>query len=65
MSLKDIQREILENKKRHGFNTTNIEKEILKKIEKNKTRQYRMNSLGNPVHDWVLKDFRVYYFGVF
>jgi hypothetical protein len=24
-----------------------------------------MNSLGNPVHDWVLKDFRVYYFGVF
>ena len=98
MSLKEIQTEILENKKRHGFNTTNLEKEfcylygevaeayeayykekdtfpeeladvaifllgiaeikgidlekeILKKVEKNENRQYRMNSLGNPVHD--------------
>lgn len=51
MSLKEIQTKILENKKRHGFNTTNLEKEILKKVEKNKNRQYRMNSLGNPVHD--------------
>ena len=28
MSLKEIQTEILENKKRHGFNTTNLEKEF-------------------------------------
>lgn len=28
MSLKEVQQEILENKKRHGFNTTNIEQEF-------------------------------------
>ena len=28
MQMKDVQREILENKRRHGFNTTNIELEI-------------------------------------
>lgn len=28
MALKDIQRAILENKVRHGFNTTNIEQEF-------------------------------------
>lgn len=28
MSLKEIQKEILENKKRHGFNTTNLEQEF-------------------------------------
>lgn len=28
MSLKDVQQEILANKKRHGFNTTNIEQEF-------------------------------------
>ena len=97
MQMKDIQKEILENKKRHGFNTTNIEQEfcrlygevgeaydayykgtdnfaeeladvaiflmgiaeiegidleseILKKVEKNKTRQYVCNEKGNMVH---------------
>lgn len=97
MRMKDLQREILENKKRHGFNTTNIEQEfcllygevgeafdahykgtdnfgeeladsaiflmgiaeiagidlweeILKKVEKNKTRQYVRNEKGNMVH---------------
>lgn len=28
MTLKEIQKEILENKKRHGFNTSNIEQEF-------------------------------------
>ena len=28
MLMKDIQKEILENKKKHGFNTTNIEQEF-------------------------------------
>lgn len=28
MSLKDVQQEILANKKRHGFNATNIEQEF-------------------------------------
>ena len=28
MSLKELQVEILENKKRHGFNTTNVEQEF-------------------------------------
>ena len=28
MQMKDVQKEILENKKRHGFNTTNIEQEF-------------------------------------
>lgn len=98
MSLKQIQEEILENKRKHGFNTTNIEQEfcylygevaeaydayykqkdsfpeeladvaifllgiaeikgvdleaeILKKVNKNKDRQYKMNSLGKPVHN--------------
>jgi len=97
MQMKDIQKEILENKKRHGFNTTNVEqefcrlygevgeaydayykgletfgeeladvaiflmgiaeiedidleKEILKKMEKNKSRQYIRNEKGNMVH---------------
>lgn len=97
MQMKEAQREILENKKRHGFNTTDIEQEfcrlygevgeaydayykgtdnfaeeladvaiflmgiaemqgidleteILKKIEKNKARQYVRNEKGNMVH---------------
>ena len=97
MQMKDVQKEVLENKKRHGFNTTNIEEEfcrlygevgeaydayykgadnfaeeladvaiflmeiaeisgidleeeILKKVEKNKTRQYVCNAKGNMVH---------------
>lgn len=97
MQMKSIQREILKNKKRHGFNTTNIEQEfcrlygevgeaydayykgtdnfaeeladvaiflmgiaeieginleeeILKKVEKNKTRKYKRNEKGNMVH---------------
>ena len=96
MTLKQIQEEVLANKKRHGFNTTNIEQEfcylygevgeayeayykglptfpeecadvalfllgiaeiqgfnleeeILKKLEKNKTRVYRINEKGKPV----------------
>ena len=28
MHMKEVQKEILENKKRHGFNTTNIEQEF-------------------------------------
>lgn len=98
MSLKEIQKEIIENKIRHGFNTTNIEQEfcylygeaaeayeayykgkdtfpeeladvaifllgiaelkgidleseIIKKVNKNKTRTYRFNKLGKPVHN--------------
>lgn len=98
MSLKEIQKEIIENKIRHGFNTTNIEQEfcylygevaeayeayykekdtfpeeladvaifllgiaeikgidleseITKKVNKNKTRTYQFNDLGKPVHD--------------
>lgn len=97
MTLKEIQKEILENKRRHGFNTTNIEQEfcylygevaeayeayykekdtfpeeladvaifllgiaeikgvdlyseILKKIQKNKDREYSFNDLGKPIH---------------
>jgi len=97
MTLQEIQREILENKRRHGFNTTNIEqefcylygevseaydayykqkdifpeeladvaifllgiaeikgvdlqKEIEKKIQKNKSRTYKFNDIGKPVH---------------
>ena len=95
MSLKEIQKEIIKNKIRHGFNTTNIEQEfcylygevaeayykekdtfseeladvaifllgiaeikgidleseITKKVNKNKTRTYQFNNLGKPVHD--------------
>jgi NTP pyrophosphatase (non-canonical NTP hydrolase) len=98
MSLKQIQQEILENKRRQGFNTTNIEQEfcylygevgeayeayykqkptfpeeladvaifllgiaeikgidleaeITKKVEINKTRHYQFNDLGKPIHD--------------
>ena len=97
MQMKEIQKEVLENKKRQGFNTTNIEQEfcrlygevseaydayykgtdnfaeeladvaiflmgiaeiqgidlweeILKKVEKNKTRKYVRNEKGNMVH---------------
>lgn len=99
MSLQELQKEILENKKRHGFNTTDLkeefchlygevgeafeayykdkpkedfaeeladigifllgiaeirgidlEQEIIKKVEKNKTREYKQNSLGHYVH---------------
>ncbi len=97
MTLKEIQKEILENKRRHGFNTTNIEQEfcylygevaeayeayykekdtfpeeladvaifllgiaeikgvdlyseILKKVQKNKDREYSFNDLGKPIH---------------
>ena len=97
MQMKDIQKEILENKVRHGFNTTDIseefcrlygevgeaydafykgtdnfaeeladvaiflmgiaessgidlETEIIKKVERNKTRQYIRNEKGNMVH---------------
>lgn len=97
MTLKEIQKEVLENKKRHGFNTTNIEQEfcylyvevaeaydayyknlptfpeecadvaifllgiaeimgfnleeeIVKKVEKNKNREYKKNEIGKPVH---------------
>ena len=97
MHMKDVQREILENKKRHGFNTTDIEQEfcrlygevgeaydayykgletfgeeladvaiflmgiaeiqgidleaeIVKKVERNKTRKYVRNEKGNMVH---------------
>ena len=97
MQMKEIQKEVLENKKRQGFNTTDIEKEfcrlygevgeaydayykgtdnfaeeladvaiflmgiaeiqgidlweeILKKVEKNKTRKYVRNEKGNMVH---------------
>ena len=97
MTLKEIKTEVLENKRRHGFNTTNIEQEfcylygevseayeayykekdsfpeeladvaifllgiaeikgvdlyseIIKKIQKNKNREYRFNDLGKPVH---------------
>ena len=98
MSLKQIQQEIIENKRRQGFNTTNIEQEfcylygevgeayeayykqkptfpeeladvaifllgiaeikgidleaeITKKVEANKTRHYQFNGLGKPIHD--------------
>ena len=97
MQMKIVQKEILENKKRHGFNTTDIEQEfcrlygevgeaydayykgletfgeeladvaiflmgiaeiegidleeeILKKVEKNKSRIYIRNEKGNMVH---------------
>lgn len=97
MQMKEVQKEILENKKRHGFNTTDIEQEfcrlygevgeaydayykglntfgeeladvaiflmgiaeiqgidleseILKKVEKNKGREYIRNEKGNMVH---------------
>lgn len=97
MTLKELQKEILENKRRHGFNTTNIEQEfcylygevaeaydayykekdtfpeeladiaifllgiaeikninlqeeIEKKVHKNKSREYKMNDLGKPIH---------------
>jgi len=97
MHMKDVQREILEYKKRHGFNTTDIEQEfcrlygevgeaydayykgldtfgeeladvaiflmgiaeiegidleeeILKKVEKNKNREYIRNAKGNMIH---------------
>ncbi len=97
LDMKKLQEEILENKKRHGFNTTSIEQEfcrlygevgeaydafykgtdnfaeeladvaiflmgiaeiqgidlgaeILKKVEKNKTREYVRNEKGNMVH---------------
>lgn len=98
MSLKQVQQEILENKRRKGFNTTSIEQEfcylygevgeayeayykqkptfaeeladaaifllgiaeisgidleqeILKKVSKNRDRNYQFNDLGKPVHD--------------
>ena len=97
MQMKELQEEIFENKKRHGFNITDIEQEfcrlygevgeaydayykgtdnfaeeladvaiflmgiaeiqgidlwdeILKKVEKNKSRQYIRNEKGNMVH---------------
>ena len=97
MQMKEIQKEVLENKKRKGFNTTDIKEEfcrrygevgeaydayykgtdnfaeeladvaiflmgiaeiqgidlweeILKKVEKNKTRKYVRNEKGNMVH---------------
>ena len=97
MTLADVQKEVLENKKRHGFNTTNIEQEfcylygevgeayeayykgwdtfpeeladvaifllgiaeikginledeIIKKVEKNKSREYELNGMGYMVH---------------
>ena len=97
MQMKAVQKEIFENKVRHGFNTTNIteefcrlygevgeaydafykgtdnfaeeladvaiflmgiaeisgidlEEEILKKVEKNKSRKYIRNEKGNMVH---------------
>lgn len=97
MQMKEVQKEVLENKKRHGFNTTDISEEfcrlygevgeaydayykgtenfpeeladvaiflmgiaeiqgidlwteILKKVEKNKSRQYVQNEKGNMVH---------------
>ena len=97
MLMKELQKEILENKKRHGFNITDIEQEfcrlygevgeaydayykgtdnfaeeladvaiflmgiaeiqgidlweeIIKKVEKNKSRQYIRNEKGNMVH---------------
>ena len=97
MQMKEIQKEILENKKRHGFNTTDINEEfcrlygevgeaydayykgtenfaeeladvaiflmgiaeikgidlwaeILRKVEKNKSREYVQNEKGNMVH---------------
>ena len=97
MTLKEIQKEVLKNKRRHGFNTTNIEQEfcylygevaeayeayykekdtfpeeladvaifllgiaeikgidlyfeILKKVQKNKDREYSFNDLGKPIH---------------
>ena len=98
MSLKRLQEEILDNKRRHGFNTTNVEQEfcyiygelgeayeayykqlstfpeeladvaifllglaemrgidleaeVIKKVEKNKSREYKFNDIGKPVHD--------------
>lgn len=97
MHMKEVQKEILENKKRHGFNTTDINEEfcrlygevgeaydayykgtenfaeeladvaiflmgiaeiqgidlweeILKKVNKNKNREYVRNEKGNMVH---------------
>ena len=97
MQMKEVQKEILENKKRHGFNTTDINEEfcrlygevgeaydayykgtenfaeeladvaiflmgiaeiqgidlwteILKKVERNKSRQYVRNKKGNMEH---------------
>ena len=97
MQMKEVQKEVLENKKRHGFNTTNIEQEfcrlygevgeaydayykgtenfaeeladvaiflmgiaeiqgidlweeIIKKVEKNKNREYVRNEKGNWQH---------------
>lgn len=98
MSLKQIQQEVLANKIRHGFNTTNMEQEfcylykevaeaydayykqksdlaeeladvaifllgiaeilgvdleteIVKKVDKNRSRIYHINEIGKPVHE--------------